>query len=211
MAKAVTKLQPLILSADVGRWQAFIKRKSSKGYEAFCRKVFERDNNTCQFCGFQANEYQEMVDIDNKYESNKLENALTACCFCMQCHFLETVGLNNFGGGTLIYCPEMTQTEINSLCHVIFCAMVNNTAYKTSAQAIYRSLKFRNQQVEEHVGEGTSEPSVFGQLLIDYQSRHENMEARDKWLENLRLLPSRAKFRKQIEHWATTALAELSG
>lgn len=203
-------LHTISLSADVGRWQAYIRRKSSKGFSAFSRKVFERDDYTCRFCGFQAQEFQEIISVDHDYSSFKMENSLTACCFCHQCVFLETVGLNNFGGGTLIYCPEVSQANISSLCHVLFCAMVNNTAYKSSAQSIYRSFKFRSQQVDEHFGEGASEPSVFGQLLVDYQARHQDMMYRDEWLSNIRLLPSRAKFKKQIEHWATTALAELS-
>ena len=70
---------------------------------------------------------------------------ITACCFCTQCLFLQAVGLDEMGGGQLIYLPEISQADLNSFCHVLFCAMENNTGYQDSAQSIYRSLKFRSQ------------------------------------------------------------------
>ena len=72
----------------------------------------------------------------------------------------------------------------------------------------YRSLKFRSQVVEEQFGEGTSNPSVFGQLLIDSQTGNDKIN--EVILNKLRLLPSRARFKKQIQRWAETALEELS-
>lgn len=35
-------------------------------------------------------------------------------------------------------------------------------------------------------------------------------EIREKLFKNIRLLPSRAKFRKQIEKWAASALEEIA-
>jgi len=133
---------------------------------------------------------------------------VTACCFCAQCFFLESVGVGGYGGGTLGYVPEMTQTELNSLCHVLFCAITNDTGYKQSAQAIYRSLKFRSKNIENKFGEGTSDPAIMGQLIID--SDITDNQTLDQMFENVRLLPSRAKFRKQIEHWAAAAVKEIA-
>jgi intracellular multiplication protein IcmJ len=138
----------------------------------------------------------------------KLSPLKTSCCFCAQCFFIESVGVGGYGGGTLIYLPELTQAELNSLCHVLFCAITNDTGYKNSAQTIYRSFKFRAQIVEDKFGEGTSDPSIFGHLLIDSGPiKDENMA---EIFKNIRLLPSRAKFRKQIEHWAASALEEIA-
>ena len=113
-----------------------------------------------------------------------------------------------YGGGTLVYLPELSQPEVNSLCHVLFCAVTNDTGYKNSAQTIYRSFKFRSQAVEEKFGEGTSDPSILGHLLID--SGPVSNENSAKIFNNIRLLPSRAKFRKQIERWAASALEEIA-
>ncbi len=73
--------------------------------------------------------------------------------------FIESVGVGGYGGGTLVFLPELTQSELNSLCHVLFAPLLNDTGYKSSAQNIYRGFKFRSQIVEDKFGEGTSDPA----------------------------------------------------
>lgn len=201
-------MHSLRLYAKPGTWRLFMQRKADPAFRSFGSKVLQRDNFTCQFCGFQARDYQEVVNLDNDYGNNKLSNLVTSCIFCAQCFFLESVGTGDFGGGSLIYLPEMTQTEINSLCHVLFCAIANDTGYKESAQAIYRSLKFRSQMVEKKFSEGAEQPSVFGQLLID--ANMNDVEGGDL-LQDMRLLPARGRFKTQIEHWAASALDTMGG
>lgn len=198
----------LKLIASPGAWRLYSARKADERFKSYEKKVFQRDRYTCHFCGFQARIYQEIVNLDLDFTNNRLSNLVTACCFCAQCYFLESVGVGGYGGGNLIYLPELTQPQLNSLCHVLFCAITNDTGYKSSAQEIYRSFKFRTQIVEDKFGEGTSDPAIFGQLLID--SGIAPGETMDKLLSNIRLLPSRAKFRMQIERWAASALEELA-
>lgn len=200
-------MYPLNLSVKPGAWRLFTARKLDPAFAAFCKRIWERDFYTCQFCGFQAREFQEVVNLDQNYSRNILNNMATACCFCTQCFFLEAVGLNDYGGGTLIYLPEISQSDLNAFCHVLFCAMSNATAYQASAQSIYRSLKFRAQQVEEQFGSGCSKPANFGQMVLE--STKTNDKIVSDILSSLRLLPSHAKFRAQIEAWAAAALSEL--
>lgn len=194
--------------ASPGAWRLYSARKADSRFKSFEQKVLQRDRYTCRFCGFQARLYQEVVNLDNNYSNNKPDNLATACCFCAQCFFIESVGVGGYGGGTLIYLPELSQTELNGLCHVLFCAITNDTGYKNSSQTIYRSFKFRSNLVEEKFGEGTSDPSIFGHLLID--SGPISKEDSAKIFSNIRMLPSRAKFRKQIERWAASALEEIA-
>lgn len=196
------------LTATPGSWRLYSARKIDERFKSFEQKIFRRDRYTCQFCGFQARLFQEVINLDSDYTNNKLSNLVTACCFCSQCFFLESVGVGGYGGGTLVYLPELTQAELNSLCHVLFCAITNDTGYKSSAQNIYRAFKFRSQIVEDKFGEGASDPAIFGQLLID--SAIDKEEIRTQLFKNICLLPSRAKFRKQIEQWAASALQEIA-
>lgn len=200
-------VHPLNLFASPGTWRMYSARKVDPRFKEFETKVLQRDKYTCQFCGFQAKLYQEVINLDQDYHNNKLSNLATACCFCAQCFFLESVGVGGYGGGTLIYLPEMSQEALNSLCHVLFCAITNDTGYKPSAQDIYRTLKARAKFIEEKFGEGTSDPAIFGQLLIDANTP---LEEYPKIFQEMRLLPSRAKFRKQIEHWAASAIQEIT-
>ncbi|HVT62609.1 MAG TPA: type IVB secretion system protein IcmJDotN, partial [Legionellaceae bacterium] len=196
----------LRLMASPGAWRLYSARKSDPRFQLYEKKVFQRDHYTCQFCGFQAQIYQEVVNLDGDYNNNKVENLVTSCCFCAQCFFLESVGVGGYGGGTLVYIPEMTQSELNVLCHVLFCAITNDTGYKASAQTIYLGFKVRSQQIEDKFGEGTSDPAIFGHLMID--SGTLDPEKLNQMMHGIRLLPSRARFRVQIESWASNAIEE---
>lgn len=201
-------MHELKLAVNLDGWRLFNRRKADKAFLPVRDRVFERDVYTCQYCAFQAKEYQEVVNVDGNYKNNKLSNMITACCFCSQCLFLQAVGADDMSGGQLIYLPEISQGELNSFCHVLFCAMGNNTGYQESAQSIYRSLKFRSQVVESKFGSGTSNPSVLGQLLIEFQARQP--ETKFDILKDMRLLPLHNKFNVQLEAWAQAAMQELA-
>ena len=207
MAKNSAKGE-LKLLATPGAWRMYSARKADPRFQNFELKVFQRDKYICQFCGFQARLYQDIVNLDGDYANNQMSNLVTSCCYCTQCFFLESVGVGGYGGGSLIYLPELSQSELNSLCHVLFCAITNDTGYKESAQTIYRSFKMRSQLVEDKFGEGTSDPSILGHLIIDSTDLTEDKKS--QIFKNIRVLPSRAKFRKQIELWAASALEEMA-
>lgn len=200
-------MHELQLAVNLNGWRIFVRRKQDKAFLPVAKRVNERDAYTCQYCAFQAMEYQEVINLDGNYQNNRLSNLATACCFCVQCLFLQAVGLDDMSGGHLIFLPEISQPDVNSFCHVLFCAMGNNTAYQDSAQSIYRSLKFRSQIIENRFGAGTSNPSVFGQMMIEYQN--EFPDKKMDILKDVRLLPSHAKFKVQLEAWAAAALKEL--
>ncbi len=201
-------MQTLQLGVIPGAWRMFIARKRDKAFSKFSERVWLRDNYTCQFCGFQARQFQEVVNRDRNFRNNKLSNLVTACCFCTQCFFLEQVGQGDYGGGTLIYLPEINQSNLNGLCHVLFCAIANATDYRTDAQNIYRNLKLRSKIVEDKLGEAMSNPGILGQTIVNSMSSPK--AETPEWLGYLRLLPARAKFSKQIEAWAAAALEEMS-
>lgn len=201
-------MQALQLAVNLHGWRIFIRRRVDKAFLPVAKKIMERDYYTCQFCGFQAKEYQEIVNRDGNYTNNKFSNLITSCCFCSQCLFIESISPEEMGGGQLIYLPEMTQPELNSFCHVLFCAMGNGTGYQDTAQSIYRSFKFRSQPIENKFGSGTSNPAVLGQLILEYRSTHPD-DKRDI-LRDLRLLPSYTKFKVQLDAWAAAALEELA-
>ena len=113
------------------------------------------------------------------------------------------------GGGQLIYLPELSQADLNSFCHVLFCAMGNGTGYQDTAQTVYRDFKFRSQPVEDCFGAGTSQPAILGQLLLEQAGRTKT-PIREDVLKEIRLLPSYDKFKLQLEAWAAAALQELA-
>lgn len=198
------RLHPLKLHVSLDNWRLFTARKASDAFRALSDQVLTRDNYTCQFCGFQASRYQQIINLDNDYRNSNLNNLVTACVFCAQCLFVESIGKGEYGGGTLVYLPEMSQPQLNGLCHVLFCAIANGTSYKTTAQNLYRSFKLRAQVVEKKFGDGSKDPAALGQMLLDTPSAKDPMVC-ERILTDLRVLPSRAKFKTQIEAWAAAA------
>ncbi|NDH08131.1 MAG: HNH endonuclease [Gammaproteobacteria bacterium] len=197
---------PLRASADA--WRLFSARKADVNFKHFEDKILIRDAYTCRFCGFQAKNHQEIVNVDGNFRNNKIDNLVTACVFCTQCFFIESIGLGGVGGGIVVYLPEISQNQLNAICHVLFCAITNNSGYKNIAQNIYLNLKMRSSVIEKKYGEGTSDPANFGYLLVD--SKHFSEEKINEMISPIRLLPSRAKFRTQIESWASTAINEVT-
>ena len=194
----------LKLSAVEGNWRLFMKRKADPAFLSFQNKVFRRDQHTCYYCGFQSRVGLEVINLDENYYNNKLSNLATVCPLCAQCFFVESIGQNDFGGGLLIYAKEMSQAQINALCHIFFATIVNNLSGADQARNIYRGLKLRSQLVERYLGENMSQPIMLGRMIID-----KNLAAlknlNNELLGPLRLLPSITYFVLQIKQWNAEA------
>jgi intracellular multiplication protein IcmJ len=186
---------PLQLNVNPEGWRFFMRRKLDPRFVDFSQKILHRDAFTCQFCGFASRSQQEIINLDHNYFNNKIANLVTACRFCAQCVFLESIGVSGHGGGgVLIYLPEITQNYLNGLCHVLFSQMHKGTEYKETAQDAYRHLKLRAQIIEDEWGESMHEPALFGQLLIE--SGDKALLAKPVFA-SVRLLPSRAGFKEE--------------
>jgi intracellular multiplication protein IcmJ len=205
----MSNLYPLKLAVIPDGWRLFSVRKIDPAFKPFKKKVLQRDQYMCRYCGFQAKRYQDIVNFDLNYHNNKFSNLITACCFCSQCFFLEAVGKDDYGGGVLVYMPEITQNDLNGFCHVLFCAMGNTNSYSTDAQEIYRNLKSRSRIVEKHLGEGVSDASLFGRMLLDAPAE-DKVRIEKEMLPKLRLLPSFSKFSEQIRGWSEAMTEELN-
>lgn len=200
-------LLPIVLTAKRGNWQRFMARKSNKPFLEVQEKVLTRDDNTCRYCGFQAKQYQEIVNIDNNYENNNFNNLATACSFCAQCFFIDSLGMDGKSGGTIIYLPEINQMDLNHFCRALFCSMLREAPYKGKLQAAYLSLQDRAQPVETVFGPSTQEPTVFGQSLID--SDLTDAQFKHPIFTELKLLPTRKYYKTQAEYWKSTVFANI--
>ena len=200
---------PLLeLAATANNWRLFMLRRVDPAFLAHQKKIHARDHYTCQFCQFQAMNHLETINLNGNYLDNKRENLVTACGLCAQCFFLEAVGKSDFGGGVLIYLPEMTQNELNALCHVIFASLTCRLSTASHAKNIYRSLKMRAQLVEEKVGEGLSNPAQFGQMLIEAGEKKKTA-IHEAIMTSFRLLPNMARFSAEIIAWSQAGINAL--
>lgn len=196
------------LSATDSNWRLFMVRKADKAFLTFQNKIYARDQFTCQYCSYCSYQHLEVVNLDGNYRNNRATNLVTACSLCAQCFFLESIGKGDFGGGTLIYLPEMTQGQLNAMSHVLFASMVSGSAVAAQARNVYRSFKLRAQVVEKQLGEGLSNPALLGRLMVDANAQ--NVIALSKELApNIRLLPEISRFTAEIETNVAASLREL--
>src|SRR3990167_8678719 len=205
----MTTLHEIELTATANNWRLFMLRRADPAFLAFQKKIHARDRYTCQFCQFQAIDHLETINLNGNYLENKRDNLSTACGLCAQCFFLEAVGKSDFGGGVLIYLPEISQNELNALCHIIFASMVCRLSAASHAKNIYRSLKLRAQLIEEKVGEGLSNPAQFGQMLIEAGEQQKKPMIQETILKAFRLLPNLARFSAEIIAWSRAGINAL--
>lgn len=195
------------LLADVNAYKLYSIRQADKKFNTFKESVIKRDKSTCSYCTFKAHQHMTVINNDGNYQNNSMENLVTACLFCAQCHFLPFVGKVEGTGGVLIHLPDMSQSDLNALCHVLFCTMYHKAKYHENAEKIYKSLKLRSKLIDDCWGEGLSKPSHFGQMIIDTPSE-KIKSVKHEILSQIRLLPSYKAFASEIDIWSRNALEQ---
>lgn len=200
---------PLKLSVGSEQLQLFIRRNKDERFAQFEQRVLERDNHTCRFCGFEAQSSFHVLNVDGNYRNNKLSNMATVCPLCAQCQFLDGIGLPDFPGGVLIYAPELSQNELNSMAHVLFQSIYLDDESASQSKNIYRTLRLRGQLVEKQLGEDLSNPTVYARMLID-ADRKQAKVFNEKVSKSVRLLPDMIGFQPLIRSWQAAAFDALS-
>lgn len=211
----------LILSANKKSWQVSSlhgtlqdpNQKSAKIYE----KIMQRDKNTCFYCSFQSNKFQEVHHLNDDHDDLSLDNLVTVCPLCHQVHHLNLA--NNTNGGTIIWLPEFTQQELNYILRGLFICMeykeeeAKNIKFYSMAMSIYQSLESREQIVAQHfysgAGNDTNEKNTgaFGQMLLNMNE--DDYNNRENTLNNFKLLASPGRFSTQIKYWKTNTFQNL--
>jgi len=199
-------LNTLSLKLGGSAWGLYAERQGDPKFQTFSSAVFKRDDDRCTFCSFRASKHMMVVNLDHNYQNNKMQNLATACPFCQQCLFLEAAGKLQAGGGTMIYLPEMSQGQLNALCHVLYAAVINGSQFALKADGYIQALKLRASLVEKNYGKGMSNPSFMGQILLD-SLLPDGDEKSAKILDNVRLLPSIEGFENMIVEWAGSAIS----
>lgn len=198
-------MRDLLLDANFENWKFFWGRRQDARFKAVAQKVFERDQFACQYCGVTAKSHLEVINADGNYRNNKSSNLVTACPFCSQCFFLESIGVGSFGGGSLIYLPEISQPQLNALCHVLFASTESLDSLSAQAETILRDFKFRSIPIEKTFGEGMSEAAKFGAVLLNSQL---SLVARSHVLRAVRLLPQKSRFEHVVKTWLAESKQE---
>lgn len=147
-------------------------------------KVLERDNNTCQCCGFKSQKYQDVFFKNGVPTDKRLDNLGTACIFCHQCFNLDMV--NTMRSGVLIWLPEIDQMTLHHISRAIYVARISQGPVANAARQALDVLLARREQVRARIG--TDDPYILANVMRDYLG-NKHYEMRQKKLEGIRLFP----------------------
>ena len=162
-------------------------------------QVFDRDDHTCQACGWKSRRWQELHHVDGDHRNRAVSNLQTLCPLCHQVFHLPQASAT--GGGSIVWLPEIDQATLNQMCRTLFVAMhAPRGPWTGIARTLYGALEGRKATLEEALARSASDPGMLAQVLI--KLKPEDYARRAETVGSLRLLPHASRFASEIKHWA---------
>lgn len=158
------------------------------------QKVFARDNNTCQCCGFQSKKYQEVYFLNNDETDFSEDNMKTTCIFCHQCFNLDKVSIMR--SGVLLWLPEISQADLHHIARAIYVARISQGPIADAARKSLDGLMQRRDAVRSRIG--TDDPYILATVLKDYLSVSHYKNRATK-IEGVRLFPLDRRIIKEAD------------
>lgn len=153
--------------------------------EAIKNAVLTRDKNTCHYCGFVSQKYQEILFTGKDAgEVKKTDRYTTACQFCHQCFHLDKV--ERMQSGAIIWLPEIGQAALHHVCRAIYVARISRGPMADAARDAMEALLARKEEATSRLG--TDSPRIVASILQDFLEVKEYRARTDK-LKGFRLLP----------------------
>ncbi len=158
------------------------------------KKIFDRDKDTCRFCGFVSKKYQEVLFLNYDSNDKQSKNMATACIFCHQCFHLDNV--SEMRSGVLLWLPEIEQADLHHMARAIYVARISQGPIAEAARKSLDVLMSRREEVKKRLG--TDNVYILSTVLKDYLGpSHYNMRA--KKLDGIRLFPLDRRIIKEAD------------
>jgi len=148
------------------------------------KSIYERDDQTCQCCGFQADKYQDIHFLDHNPKNLAPDNLETMCIFCHQCFNLEQA--TAMRSGVLIWLPEVSQIDLHHIMRAVYVARISQGPMAEAARVTLDVLMGRREEARRRIQ--TDDPYVLSVVLKDFLTGKYYAE-RDEKLSGIRLLP----------------------
>ncbi len=148
------------------------------------QKIFTRDNDTCQCCGFQSKKYQEVLFSNNNSNDTSEDNLKTVCIFCYQCFNLDKISVMR--SGVLLWLPEIAQADLHHIARAIYVARISQGSVADAARKSLDALMQRRNVIRERIG--TDDPYILATVLKDYLT-NSHYKHRNKKIDGIRLFP----------------------
>lgn len=170
-------------------------------FKAIRGDILERDLHQCQFCDFDAKNFQEIHHIDDNHENNSPENLVTTCVLCHMCFHIGYAGLKN--RGVLIYLEEGKsipnfQAKLNNLVRTMWmCTFSDDKKLVMQATDYLKRLESLRIPASDYLG--TSDPIFLANYLRELEE--EDYTKRKERLSGIYLLPLREGYPNHIQYW----------
>lgn len=206
------------MDVDLKSWQItdtahgmLLNPRLSDADKDLFRKVLKRDAYTCQYCGFQATEFQEINHKNHDHRDMRPENLETVCALCHRSFHLNMLHLHN--AATLIWLPDIPQQTLNRLLRVIFVAKhfskypgcKDDPVAQNAYSYIYESLlRQQTQKIASIIdNKEMNDIATVAQILLDIKKEDpEKYKKRHDWLSHIKLLHHPESLEVQTEYWA---------
>lgn len=158
------------------------------------KAVLDRDDNTCQCCGFKSAKYQEIHFIDHNPKNLRMDNLATTCIFCHQCFNLDLT--TKMRSGVLIWLPEIEQSVLHDIARAIYVARISQGPMAEAARKALDVLMSRREEARRRIQ--TDDPFVLTTVLKDFMTPKFYAERGAK-LEGVRLFPLDRRIIKEAD------------
>lgn len=182
-----------------------------------------RFGRRCFFCDFAfgTTDGYEIHHLDGDHTNIEQDNLAPVCELCHAPFHLDLVSRKWPGdSGAIIYLPEMTQVELNSMLQAIFFSMamqqssIQADSFDASVvvqpHTVYQRLLRRAEAVEKSTDgfverPGLSKPGVLAKVL--QQMTEDDYSSRALLLSGLRYLHPQLYFTEQASRWNSNGAA----
>lgn len=148
------------------------------------QRIFDRDDCTCQYCGFKSKKFQ-LIHVRDGNQKNTLDdNLVTSCIFCHQAFHIDQIG--DMKSGVLIWMPEMTQAQVHHLARSIYVGRITQGPMAEIARNALEMVMKRREEAIERIK--TDDPNILSTVLRDYVTK-KTYDNRIEKLDGIRLFP----------------------
>lgn len=158
------------------------------------QKIFARDGDTCQCCGFKSKKYQDVLFLNGEPTDTTDANLKTTCIFCHQCFNLDKI--STMRSGVLLWLPEVSQADLHHISRAIYVARISQGPMADAARKALDNLMQRREEVRRRIG--TDDPYILSTVLKDYLT-DAHYRNRDKKIDGVRLFPLDRRIIKEAD------------
>lgn len=148
------------------------------------KRIFERDNHQCQYCGFESQKFQLVHARDGNKRNTSDDNLVTSCIFCHQCFHIDAI--SDMKSGTLIWMPELTQAQVHHLARSIYVGRITQGPMADVARSALEMVMKRREEAVERIK--TDDPKILSMVMADYIS-NSHYGVRHQKLDGIRVFP----------------------